>query len=114
MYNMNYENIEPQNVMQILKINKDTDRINKILKLWIFTIKDWRLSIASYKCITSKQIWNESKKFKGWFPFNHQIFRFSLMEMKDIDFAISETKRILLWEKQYLFPNWAMVQLDAG
>jgi hypothetical protein len=33
MYNINYETIEPTSVMQILKINKDKERIDKILKL---------------------------------------------------------------------------------
>jgi hypothetical protein len=99
--------------MQILKINKDKERIDKILKLWIFKVANQKLSILSYKCITTKQVLNDSKQFKNWFPFNHQVFWFSLMEMKDLDFAISETKRVLEWERQYLFPNGAMVQLDV-
>jgi len=113
MYNIDYEKIEPWEVMQILKNNKDKERIDKILDLWIFKVRDKELIIPSFKCIKTKQVWNESKQFKEWFIFNHQVFWFSLMEMKDLDFAISETKRILQWERQYLFPNGTMVQLES-
>ena len=112
MYNINYETVEPLDIMQILKTNKDKERIDKILGLWIFKATDWELKIQSYKCITEKKVWNETRNFKNWFPFHHQIFWFALMEMKDLDFAITEVKRVLEWERQYLFPNWTLIQLD--
>jgi hypothetical protein len=33
MYNINYETAEPLDIMQLLKTNKDKERINKILDL---------------------------------------------------------------------------------
>jgi hypothetical protein len=33
MYNINYETVEPLDIMQILKTNKDKERIDKILGL---------------------------------------------------------------------------------
>ena len=113
MYDIDYETIEPFTLMQKLKWQNDKERIKQILDLWIFTSRDNKLVIPSYKCTTNKKIWNESKQFKSWFAFNHQIFWFSLMEMKDLDFAITEVKRILQWEKQYLFPNGTLVTLDT-
>ena len=113
MYNIDYEKAEPLDIMQMLKWHKDKERIDKILNLWIFKVRDKELIIPSYKCIKTKQVWNESKQFREYFAFNHQVFWFSLMEMKDLDFAISEVKRIIQWERQYIFPNGTMVALDT-
>jgi len=108
---LDYESIEPIEIMNFLKLKKDKDRIDKILKLKIFKVRDWELIIPSFKCITIKNEWRETIQFKKFFPFPHQIFSFLLIEMKDLDFAISETKRILKWEKQYSFPNGNVVKL---
>ena len=113
MYNIDYEKADPLEIMQKLKANKDKDRIDKILKMKIFEVKDWKLIIPSFKCNNTKQVWHENKQFKSWFPFTHQVFWFELIETKDLDFAISEVNRILKWEKQYLFPNGTMVQLES-
>jgi len=112
MYKIDYEKDEPLDIMNILKVNKDKTRIDKILDLWIFKAKDWELRVQSYKCNTEKRIWNETRNYKSWFPFHHQVFWFSLMEIKDLDFAITEVKRVLEWERQYIFPNWTLVALD--
>ena len=105
---IDYENITPIEIMNLLKLKLDKERINKILDLWIFKAEKWKLLILSDKCTFNK----EWKNYKNWFIFKHQIFRFALMEMKDLDFAISEVKRILQGERQYLFPNWTLVTLD--
>ncbi len=104
---LDYETINPVMIMNLLKFKKDKERIDKILKLNIFLVKDWKLVIPSYPCIKTKD-W---KQFKKYFPFMHQIFYFALQEMKDLDFAITEVKRILQWEKQYLFPNGTLISL---
>ena len=105
---LDYEKIEPLEIMNFLKLKQDKERIDKILDLWIFKAKDWKLTIPSDKCTFNK----EWRNYKNWFIFKHQIFWFALMEMKDLDFAISEVKRILGWERQYMFPNWTLVALD--
>lgn len=113
MYNINYETIEPLQLMQVLKWNKDKERIEKILNLGIFKVTDWTLVIPSYKCVINKSLnaWKDLKQISSFFPFHHQIFWFELQITKDLDFAISEVKRILSWERQYVFPNWTMVVL---
>lgn len=108
---LDYENITPIDIMNFLKLMKDKERIDKILALGIFKLRNKELIIQSYRCITIKDIWKSTQQYKKFFPFNHQVFWFSLMEMKDLDFAISETKRILQEERQYMFPNGNMVQL---
>ena len=110
--NLDYEHLEPLEIMNFLKLKKDTERIKKILDLWIFKAKDWKLTILSDKCTINKKFWNETKNYKNWFPFRHQAFWFTLMDMKDLDYAISEVKRILQWERQYMFPNGTLVSLD--
>ena len=114
MYWIDYEKIEPWEVMQVLKWNKDKDRIQKIFDLWIFKVTNWKLVIPSIKCIIQKKVnekW-ETKNIRNFFPFSHQVFWFELKETKDLDFAISEVKRIINWERSYLFPNWTIVQID--
>lgn len=114
MYWINYETVEPWEVMQVLKWEKDKERINKILELWIFKAEAWKLVIPSFKCIINKQVngWKDLKQINNWFPFAHQIFWFELHTTKSLDFAISETKRILNWERQYMFPNGTIVILQ--
>jgi len=110
--NLDYENITPVWILQFLKLKWDKERIKKILDLWLFKIVDWEFSILSYKCKTIKKIWHEEKQMSSWFPFNHQVFWFALQELQDLDFAISEVKRILEWERQYMFPNGNLVILE--
>lgn len=109
MYSINYETHTPYDIMQILKLKNDRKRINDILDLWIFKVNNWTLSIPSIKVNIQKNEWKDIKSKIDYFPFAHQIFLFELLSVKDLDFAISETKRILKGEKQYLFPNGTLI-----
>jgi len=107
MKEIDFDKIEPFDLMQRLKLEKDTEMINRIIKAKVFKIRDWELIIPSFPCIITK--WDKPRK--NHFPFMHQVFWFNLMELKDVKFAISEVEMIVKWVWQYMFPNGTVVQL---
>lgn len=110
MKDIDFEQVSPTDIMHLLKHRKDKETIDRILKLKIFEVRDWKLIIPSFKCVKHKTIWKDAQQFSLWFPFQHQVFWYCLMDFKDIMFAITEVERIMKWEKQYWFPNGTLVE----
>lgn len=105
---MNLRKKSPLEVMYMLKWKEQKDKIAQILALWIVQASDWELVVPSYKCKIIKPTWEPYEKY---FCFHYQVFWRELELSWNLDFAISETKRVLEWERSYLFANWTRVEL---
>ena len=100
---IDYDKIEPMEIYY--RWTQETK--DKMLDLKIFKEKNWELIVPSFKC----EIHKNDKIKKDYFPFMHQVFWFNLMELKDVNFALSDLEICLQWANQFTFPNWTMVKL---
>ena len=105
---MNLRKKSPLEIMYLLKDKNEKEKIEKILKLGIVQASDWELVIPAYKCKITKP---NQEAYDKYFCFNYQVFWRELELSWNIDYAISETERVLQWEKSYLFANWTRVDL---